>query len=154
MEFTTQAELLEHLGKNPNDRSLVQRMIARGEVVKEWGVYVIVDKDIIIRELKEEIKELKKSDTKFVSKAMWEKVLAHGEINNLKMENADLKDHLKFFYEMDLARKEAMENVVKAYYDKNPNDWWENAVEKANKFMGFSENPCENDEIEYVKGIL
>jgi len=35
MEFTTQAELLEHLGKNPNDRSLVQRMIARGEVVKE-----------------------------------------------------------------------------------------------------------------------
>jgi hypothetical protein len=53
---------------------------------------------------------------------MGEKVLAHGEINNLKMDNADLKDHLKFFYEMDLARKEAMNNVVQAYYDKNPND--------------------------------
>lgn len=62
MEFTTQAELLEHLGKNPNDRSLVQRMIARWEVVKEWWMYVIVDKDVIIRELMERIKELEKSE--------------------------------------------------------------------------------------------
>jgi len=35
MEFTTQAELLEHLGKNPNDRNLVHRMMKRGEVFKE-----------------------------------------------------------------------------------------------------------------------
>jgi hypothetical protein len=53
---------------------------------------------------------------------MGEKVLAHGEINNLKMDNADLKDHLKFFYEMDLARKEAMENMVRAYYNNKPAD--------------------------------
>jgi hypothetical protein len=55
---------------------------------------------------------------------------------------------------MDLARKEAMNNVVQAYYDKNPNDWWENAVEKANAFMKFSENQFEADEIEYVKWII
>lgn len=116
-------------------------MMERGEVWKKNGMYCYGEDE-------------EKSDLKVISKAMGEKVLAHGEINKLKMENADLKDHLKFFYEMDLARKEAMNNVIQAYYNKNPNDWWENAVDKANAFMKFSENPLENDEIEYVKGIL
>jgi hypothetical protein len=35
MEFTTQRELLEYLGKNPDDRNLVQRLIIKGEVVRE-----------------------------------------------------------------------------------------------------------------------
>lgn len=55
MEFTTQAELLEHLGKNPNDRRLVQRMVLRWEVVRENGVYVLVDKDEEIKNLRERI---------------------------------------------------------------------------------------------------
>lgn len=120
MEFTTQAELLEHLGKNPNDRSLVQRMIARGEVVKEWGVYVIVDKDIIIRELKEEIKELKKSDTKFVSKAMWEKVLAHGEIRWLEEKIKGLESDLDF----QISENERLEAKVKRYQGSIRNSYY------------------------------
>ena len=59
MEFTTQRELLEHLGKNPDDRNLVQRLIIKGEVVREWGVYVLVDKDEIIKNLKEENEKLR-----------------------------------------------------------------------------------------------
>ena len=55
MEFTTQAELLEHLGKNPNDRRLVQRMVLRWEVVRENGVYVLVDKDEEIKNLRERL---------------------------------------------------------------------------------------------------
>ena len=35
MEFRTQRELLEYLGKNENDRNLVQRLIIKGEVVRE-----------------------------------------------------------------------------------------------------------------------
>lgn len=35
MGFETQRALLEYLGKNPNDRNLVQRMIAKGDVYKE-----------------------------------------------------------------------------------------------------------------------
>lgn len=55
---------------------------------------------------------------------------------------------------MDLARKEAMENMVRAYYNKNQSDGWDAAVAAAYKVMKFSENPYENDEIEYVKSIL
>lgn len=59
MEFTTQRELLEYLGKNPDDRNLVQRLIIKGEVVREWGVYVLVDKDAKIAELEKEVSELR-----------------------------------------------------------------------------------------------
>jgi len=51
MEFSTQRELLEYLGKCPEDRSLVQRMIIRGEVYKENGMYYLVNKDEKIKEL-------------------------------------------------------------------------------------------------------
>ena len=60
MEFTTQAELLEYLGKNPNDRNLVQRMIIRGEVEKRDWMYVLINKDEIIKELRERIFFLEK----------------------------------------------------------------------------------------------
>lgn len=59
MEFATQRELLEYLGKNENDRNLVQRLIIKGEVVKEWGVYVLVDKDARIAELEREVSRLR-----------------------------------------------------------------------------------------------
>lgn len=59
MEFKTQAELLRHLGKNENDRSLVQRMVIRGEILKEnWG-YILTNKDERIQELEEEVKKLR-----------------------------------------------------------------------------------------------
>lgn len=169
MEFyESKKAILEHCWKDGKDVRWLDRAIKDGRIgICEWDYYVVSE---YVTHLEEENWELEdtivslrkqlaekgenKSDLKEISKAMGEKVLAHGEINNLKIDNADLKDHLKFFYEMDLARKQAMDNVVQAYYDKNPNDWWENAVEKANAFMKFNENPCENDEIEYVKGIL
>lgn len=59
MEFSTQRELLEHLGKNPDDRNLVQRLIIKGDVVRENGMYVLVDKDERIAELEEEVKKLR-----------------------------------------------------------------------------------------------
>lgn len=160
MDFTTQRELLEHIGKNPNDRSLVQRMITAWKVWRnsDWTWHLEEEDVERVRrenvELRKRIEELEKSDLKVISKAMGEKVLAHGEINNLKMDNSDLKDHLKFFYEMDLARKEAMENMVRAYYNNKPADWWEAAEAQAYKVMKFSPNPYEADEIEYVKGLI
>ena len=59
MEFETQAQLLEYLGKNVNDRNLVQRMMIRGEVFKENGMYILVDKDEIIKNLMEENEKLR-----------------------------------------------------------------------------------------------
>lgn len=44
MKFQTKKDLLRYLGKNEDDRKLVDRMIARGEVVMEWRLYVIKDR--------------------------------------------------------------------------------------------------------------
>ena len=122
MEFTTQAELLEHLGKNPNDRSLVQRMIARWEVVKEWGMYVIVDKDIIIRELKEEIKELKKSEPKCV------KTVVEEVIKDVKRDDIEeLEERIKWLesdLEFQISENERLEAKVKRYQDSIRNSFY------------------------------
>lgn len=63
MEFETQRALLEYLGKNPNDRSLVQRMIIRGEVYKENGMYILVNRDEKIRELEFLVEKLRSEIT-------------------------------------------------------------------------------------------
>ena len=57
MRFQTKKELLKHLGKNENDRKLIDRLIAKWEVYKENGMYVIGESEVDI--LKEEIKNLK-----------------------------------------------------------------------------------------------
>ena len=59
MEFRTQRELLEHLGKNENDRNLVQRLIIKGEVVRDGDMYVLVNKDERIAELEREVEKLR-----------------------------------------------------------------------------------------------
>ena len=40
--FETQGALLSYLGKNVNDRSLIKRMVERGEVFKQDGLYHLV----------------------------------------------------------------------------------------------------------------
>lgn len=45
MKFQTKKELLRYLWKNEDDRKLVDRMVARGEVRLEWRMYVLEEKD-------------------------------------------------------------------------------------------------------------
>lgn len=148
MWYETKRAILEAYGKDWKNVRWLDKAIQRGFIVEQNGMYALksdiegVDKSwlkVEISWLKKEIEQLRKENATLK------------ENNN---SSTDLLDHLRFFYEMDLARKEAMENVVKAYYNKNQSGWWDDAVAKANAFMKFSENPCENDEIEYVKSIL
>jgi hypothetical protein len=44
MKFSTKKDLLRYLGKNEDDRKLIDRMVARGEVKVEGRLYVIEDK--------------------------------------------------------------------------------------------------------------
>ena len=60
MEFRTQRELLEYLGKNPNDRNLVSRMRKRWDVRKEGWVYILTKKDELIWEIEKWKEEYKK----------------------------------------------------------------------------------------------
>lgn len=45
MLFRTKRELLEYLGKNLNDNKLVDRMISRGDVIKDCNGYEYVDRE-------------------------------------------------------------------------------------------------------------
>ena len=78
MEFETQAQLLRYLGKNENDRSLVQRMIIRGEVLKENGMYILVDKDKKIAELISEVEKLRHEITT-MKESNWDYEYAKGQ---------------------------------------------------------------------------
>lgn len=71
------------MGKNENDRKLVDRLIIKWRVYKEWGMYVLVEWDIdnvsLIHEverLKKEIKNLKEkgcnSEELYEAKVQWE----------------------------------------------------------------------------------
>lgn len=45
MKFQTKKELLRYLWKNEDDRKLVDRMVARGEIRLEWRIYVLEEKE-------------------------------------------------------------------------------------------------------------
>ena len=64
MKFRTKKELLEYLGKNPNDRRLIDRMMIKWEVHMENGMYIYESDKEVIEELKKEIKNLKEQLSK------------------------------------------------------------------------------------------
>lgn len=110
MEFRTQGELLEYLGKY-NDRNLIKRMEKRGEVRRwEWVYYLVV------KDEKEE-----KPDLKFISKVMGEKVLDHGEIVRLNEELEKYKvwlDQANKAYDDLVAEKEKeLQSITKRCRD-------------------------------------
>ena len=114
MGFESKRALLEYLGKNPKDNKLVDRMMLRGEVYMEDGMFCLreTDADALRREneqLKEKIKELEQSGLKFVSKAMGEKVLDHGEIEGLKEELHEAKVQWKYYEDLSESRRKLME---------------------------------------------
>lgn len=101
MRFESQRELLEYLNKNPNDRSLIQRMAKRWEVYKEDGWYYLVEWV--------ERKEEKKSESKVMVeindnelrklKRMNEKLMdAYKKLSKEKEVYMWMYDHLVFFY--------------------------------------------------------
>lgn len=113
MAYESKKALLLSMGKNPDDRNLVKRMIERGEVYEEWGMYYLADEERVVKKEKKsdlkvevvdnkELEELKKKNEKLVEayKGLAEKY------NNLvvrckeaeKKSDWDLCSHLIFFY--------------------------------------------------------
>jgi len=90
MQFATQREVLEYLGKNPDDRNLIQRLRKKGELYKEdWMYHLITNKQSLIeenRELKLEIMNMKKVSLS---------ELERKELSKLIVENNRLNKELK-----------------------------------------------------------
>lgn len=157
MEFSTKRELLSYLWKNPDDRKLIDRMIARGDVYMEDGMYCLVEKEDIhalrerIAELEKKLEEKSGPDLRVISHAMWEKVLDHGEIMRLKEENVDLRRHLAYVWERCDARQTAIDSMVQSYFNKNRQSMdFDAAKEKLYSIIWFTEDPNEKDERQFA----
>lgn len=137
MEFyESKKAILEHCWKDGKDVRWLDRAIKDGRIgICEWDYYVVSEyvaylekenwelEDTIVslrRQLAEKWED--KSDLKEISKAMWEKVLAHGEINNLKMDNDELREHLKYAWGRIDTIMECVESIKKTYKEKL---WWD-----------------------------
>ena len=139
MRYDTKKAILEAYGKAWKNVRWLDKAIQRGFIVERNGMYGFrseVEK-VDISWLKEENERLRK------------------EVEGLRKNGwGDLIDHLKFFYDMNLRRKAAMDIIIQSIYNKNQQEWWDAAVEKANKLMKFEPNPDEDAEVEYVGGLL
>lgn len=116
--FSTKAELLKHLGKNEKDNKLVDRMMLKGLVYKESGMYVLVDKDLEIERLKEEnevlVKQIKKLKEEWSSHSEWKKE----EGNNALI--AQLKEEIKWLnsdLDYQIAENEKLEKKVAEFQE-------------------------------------
>ena len=117
--FETKKALLAYLGKNENDRKLVDRLILRGEVYMEDGMYYIVDKDAIIEELRERVSELE------------------GKIATFKESNWDLEElKVNCKYWEDEAKKYAQycADIVDVCYRKVKASLWSKMTESSEEF--------------------
>lgn len=108
MQFATQREVLEYLGKNPDDRNLIQRLRKRWELYKEDWMYVLVtDKDTLIeenKELKLKVKELRvycdTLDSENHNLSIEVEELRKGEGKNLKEELEEAKIQWEYWERM------------------------------------------------------
>ena len=110
MEFRTKKELLEYLGKDTKDVRLVDRMMKRGEIKKEWFMYIYESKEI---ELEKEVKNLREKldsmlrDDKISTKK--EVVDKNDNLSDLEKKISDLNSDLDF----QMKEYEKLENQTK-----------------------------------------
>lgn len=139
MRYETKKAILEAYGKAWKNVRRLDKAIQRGFIVEKNGMYAFSSEynKVDISWLKEENERLRKEVEGLRKNGWWE-----------------LIDHLKFFYEMNLRRKAAMDVVIKSFRDRYTDLWWEEAEEKALGFMKFTPDPLEKEEMEYVEGLL
>lgn len=113
MAYESKRALLLSMGKNPDDRNLVKRMIERWEVYEEWGMYYLVSEEWVVKEEKKseskeeivvddnELKELKEKNEKLMN--------AYKKERDRNLVYRWMYDHLVFFYNKFLWYKKFVE---------------------------------------------
>ena len=117
--FETKKALLRHLGKNEEDRKLVDRLILRGEVYMEDGMYYIVDKDAIIEELRERVSELEGKITTF---------------NDENWDLEELKENCKYWESQAREYAQYCADIVDVCYRKIKSVMWSKYTESEEEF--------------------
>ena len=102
MKFRKKKEVLEYLGKNEKDVRLLDRMMSRWELVRENGMYILIDDK---KTLIEEIKNLKDQLSR---------------VSNPKLEEELYEAKIQWEYWEWVARRynTLMDLVIKTVYSK------------------------------------
>lgn len=163
--YYKKSEILREMWKNPKDIRLLARMIARWEIIEEWGKWrftndhetdswqkvdididSIVDKklSLLVQEYKDRIRELEEELKK-----------KSAAVATPSSSNNDLLDHLALMYTYVEQKNEFINKVVKSYYDKFSGQYdWDWAVEKVYKMYQYNPDWTEWDELAYVKSLI
>lgn len=137
MRFETQRQLLEYLGKNVNDRSLIQRMMVRGDIVKDNGMYVLVENK---GNLWEEVLELREKVWKLEETVLGlenDKKDLEGKVYNLTMEwntsseLAEAKIQREYYEKKAKKYKEAINKVIHVTYSVIKPKLWNKLEDEA-----------------------
>lgn len=124
--FQNQKEVLEYLGKNPNDRNLISRMIRKWEIEKMEGWYRLVEKvsGEELDKLREENKELKK---KVADLELDKEIRESNEVSMEDLKEATAQWH--YYEEAYEEEKKDKENRIRKCFQwikaRNPRANWE-----------------------------
>lgn len=124
--FQNQKEILEYLGKNPNDRNLISRMIRKWEIERMEDWYRIVEKVNV-----EEVEELKKRIAGLeLDLAMSEAEKEAMKNNGVTMEELKYATAQWHYYEEEYEKeKKDKQNRIRKCFQwikaKNPKANWE-----------------------------
>lgn len=124
--FQNQKEVLEYLGKNPNDRNLISRMIRKWEIEKTEGWYRLIQKvsGEELEKLKAKNEELKK---KVADLELDKEIRESNEVSMEELKYATAQWH---YYEEEYEKeKKDKENRIRKCFQwikaKNPKANWE-----------------------------
>ena len=156
--FETKKALLTYLGKNPDDRKLVDRLIAKWEVWVENGMYYVneekreekseVKEEIVVDD--KELKELKDKNEKLMN--------AYKKERDRNLVYRWMYDHLVFFYNKFLWYKKFVEWKVfwQAEHNKSlgTQDTMETVRPDVYKRYNFEFWEVEEEECKAVEAII
>ena len=142
-------DILEKMWKNGKDYKLLDRLISSWVVITDWVRYAIYKEymESRVEELEKEIKNLKEKDG--INAIKNEKIAVQRVVSD-----SELLDHLRYLYYRNEAKQEWINKMINIYYNKYSDKWWDNAVASVYKQIWYSEDPIENEELEYIKSII
>lgn len=128
--FQSKKEILEYLGKSPNDRKLVDRMISKGEIEKTEDWYKLVQKDDDeLEKLRRENEELKK---KVADLELDKEIRESNEVSEAEYKEARVQ-RLYYADEYEKEKKDKEFRIRKCFQwikARNPKANWEEFRER------------------------
>ena len=169
--YYKKSEILREMWKDTKDVRLLARMIARWEIIEEWGKWRFADDDsvtvdtVVDKKLTWEVdkkltlleQELEKEKQKNINLLKENEELKKKCSTNTtpSLSDNDLLDHLALMYTYVEIKNEFIKWVVQSYFNKYQWQYdWDWAVEKVYQMYQYNPDEWEQDELEYVKSLV